>query len=164
MSHTSKADTSGQNRIVNLSALERAAKSVGLEFRRDQTTFRTWETEYGELVGDTPLPEGTNARDFIDDRCDHALGIPNNTSKGTNAYEIGVVRKKDNSGEYELLYDSLGGALERHAGKGLKTLLMHYRMENCRDQAESLGDGFTTETLPTGEIVAHMDATVRMGT
>jgi hypothetical protein len=95
MSHVATIDIE----IKDLPALEQACKRLGLELVRDQKSYR-W---YGSHVGDYPVPEGFTVEDL--GKCDHAIRVPGNEE----AYEIGVVRRRDGKAGYTLLYDFYAG-------------------------------------------------------
>lgn len=90
--------------IFDLNALETACGRLGLEFVRNQKTFRWW----GKHVGDYPIPEGFTENDM--GTCDHAIRI----SGDDRAYEIGVVRRRDGENGYCLMFDFYG------RGKGMQ--------------------------------------------
>lgn len=94
MSHVAKVEL----QVKDLDALEIAARALGLELVRGQTTYKWW----GRSVGDYPLPEGFRAEDL--GKCLHALRLPGNSE----AYEIGVVKSRAGQG-YELLWDFYAG-------------------------------------------------------
>lgn len=104
--------------IKDLAALKAAAKTLGLEFVENQKTYR-W---YGHHVGDYPLPAGFKSSDL--GKCDHVIRIPNND----RAYEIGVVKKKDGTPGYELLWDFWQGGygLCDAIGKDGEKLIQEY--------------------------------------
>lgn len=83
--------------IDDIDLLKKAVESMGLEWR-EKNTYR-W---YGLHVGDYPLPKGFTPSDL--GKCEFAIGIPGNPQ----AYEVGVVKKKDGSG-YGLLVDFFFG-------------------------------------------------------
>jgi hypothetical protein len=94
MSHVAEIDLV----ITDIEVLKQAVASIeGLEWR-EKNTYK-W---FGTHVGDYPLPEGFTPEDL--GKCEFAIGV-----KGRpEAYEIGVVKKKDGSG-YTLLADFYGG-------------------------------------------------------
>ncbi len=104
--------------ITSLSALKTAAKRCGLEFAEGKETYR-W---YGRHVGDYPLPDGFKATDL--GKCEHALRVPDKK----NAYEIGVVKRRDGQPGYTLLYDFYCGGfgLEEKVGKQCSELCQQY--------------------------------------
>ncbi len=77
--------------VLNLNALEAAAKELGGNLIRNKKTYN-W---FGRSVGDYKLPEGMKAEDL--GKCEHAVKFP-----GLN-YEIGFQRSsvavKNDSGE-----------------------------------------------------------------
>lgn len=80
--------------INDLECLKRAAKNLGMELV-EASTYR-W---YGRSVGDYPLPKGFSKGDL--GKCDYAIKIPGNSQ----AYEIGVVKRKDGKPGYQLIWD-----------------------------------------------------------
>jgi hypothetical protein len=115
--------------IKNLAALERAAKRCGLEMRRGQKHYR-W---FGKFVGDSPMPAGFTESQL--GKCDHALGIPGNSS----AYEVGVVARA--GGQYELIWDywSGGYGLVDKIGKDAQTLKDEYSIAVAEEKCAELG-------------------------
>ena len=73
--------------------MRQTAESLGLYFH-EQDTYR-W---YGRYVGDWPLPEGYTEEDL--GHCTYAMGLPNNDE----AYEVGVVERKDGKG-WDMCWD-----------------------------------------------------------
>lgn len=129
--------------INSLDALEAAAKSIGLELVRDQTSYR-W---FGRSVGDYPIPEGFTAADM--GKCEHALRIPGRPG----AYEIGVVRRRDGKPGYLLQWDFWNGGygLEKVAGKDCRNLTTAYNKEVIRRRALAQGKRvLKTEVRPDG--------------
>lgn len=124
MSHVTTIETE----IKHIDCLERAAKAVGLEFKRGQTSYK-W---FGRSVGDYPLPEGMSEKDL--GRCIHAIGVPNNSQ----AYEIGVVNI---NGKYKLIWDFWNGGygIEEIAGRDCKKILKHYAAEVAMKQMRREG-------------------------
>lgn len=91
--------------ITDLDAMERACANIGLEFMRDQTSFKWYES--------TPQ------------KCDHAIRLPNND----RAYEIGLVARKgeDEEGfEYQFDFYAGGYGIEEVAGKDCTALTTEY--------------------------------------
>ncbi len=105
MSHICTVDL----HITDLTALQKAAEVLGLKLNLNQKTYK-W---YGRSVGDYPLPEGFKAEDF--GKCEHTLSIPGNGQ----AYEIGVVARRDGKPGYTLMWDFWNGGygLEKIVGK-----------------------------------------------
>lgn len=94
--------------ITDLDLLIKAAEDVGLEVRQ-KTEFK-W---YGTHVGDYPLPVGFAKEDM--GKCEFALGVKGNA----DAYEIGVVKRRDGQPGYTMLWDffAKGYGLEDKIGK-----------------------------------------------
>lgn len=128
--------------VKDLKSLEKACKTLGLELVRGQQTYK-W---YGRSVGDTPLPAGFKESDL--GKCEHAIRIPGNSQ----AYEIGVVKRRDGKAGYQLLWDSwnngygivpiVGKAAEKlkHAYSHQLTL-SHYRQKGYRITEKVKEDG-----------------------
>lgn len=158
MSHiTLKEAETRDQQVTDLAAFERACKRCGLEFRRGQTTYRTWKTHAGRLVGDWPLPQGYTADEI--GTCEHAAAIPGDAA----AYEIGLVPSRKYPGTYSLIYDFFGGRIDAVAGKGLSKLQMYYQMESARSAAAARGDVYKEIPLPNGAYRVEVDTTLRMG-
>lgn len=96
MSHVVTIDMS----ILDLESLKDAAAELGLYFVK-KPNFR-W---YMKHVGDFPLPVGFTAEDM--GKCEYAIGIPNNKQ----AYEVGVVKRRDGKPGYTLMFDFWSGGL-----------------------------------------------------
>jgi uncharacterized protein DUF1257 len=107
--------------VHDLNALERACHRLGLELVRHQQTYR-W---YGTSVGDDPLPTGF-AKDGLG-TCEHAIRIPGHQQ----AYEIGIVTRRDGKPGYALLWDFYRGGygLVEHVGEQAERLQQLYALE-----------------------------------
>ena len=114
MSHVTTCEVA----IDSLDMLATACKQVGLELVKNQTKYK-W---YGTHVGDYPVPKGFAISDM--GKCEHAIRIPGNSE----AYEIGVVKRRDGKPGYTLIYDFFAGGhgLEAVAGKGCGLLAQAY--------------------------------------
>ena len=110
--------------LKDLDALKAAAESLGLEFMKDQRTYR-W---FGRLVGDSPLPVGFKEADL--GKCEHALRVKGNPS----AYEIGIVKRRDGRPGYQLQVDWwMGGrGLQAKVGENANALKQSYATEVTR--------------------------------
>jgi len=139
VSHVSKVDLV----IQDLECLKAAAKSLGLEFREDQKTYR-W---YGTFVGDSKPPEGISPSEY--GKCLHAIGVPNNSK----AYEAGVVKNPNGPG-YVLLADFWQGGygLEAQAGKGCSKLSQMYAQEVAKKNLKLKGFFVKSTVLSDGSI------------
>ena len=103
--------------INDLAALKAAVAAIpGLEWREKKTY--NW---YGVSVGDYPLPEGMTKEEL--GHCEFAIGLKDRPG----AYEVGVVKRKDDKG-YSLVVDFWSG------GHGL-----------CAVVGEKVKDGKTRE-------------------
>jgi hypothetical protein len=95
--------------VTDLDVLEVACKAIGLELVRGQKQFRWW----GHHVGDYPIPEGYTQDDL--GKCEHAIRIPGKP----DAYEIGVVQRRDGQEGWSLMFDFYGGGRGMQAVAGL---------------------------------------------
>lgn len=142
MSHVSKFELE----VNDLEALKAACEPLGLEFKEGQKNYKWW----GRSVGDYPLPAGFKASDL--GKCDHALSV-----KGApNAYEVGVVKKKDGKG-YELLWDFYSGGYGLQAKVGLDgdKLKQMYNIHHAQRQFKKQGMQTKIVTLPNGHMQVH---------
>ena len=130
--------------ILDLDALAVAGKKIGMELRRGQRTYRWW----GHSVGDYPLPKGFTAAEL--GKCDHALSILGNNQ----AYEIGVVRRKDGKPGWALLWDFYAGGkgLEAVVGKDASKLRQRYAAEVAIKNARRQGFRVTEQMGQDGKI------------
>jgi hypothetical protein len=112
--------------IQDLHALSRACARLGLEFIRDQHQYR-W---YGNRGQNEAVPEGFTREEL--GTCEHVIRVPNNAQ----AYEIGVVTRRDGLPGYMLLWDSYNGGfgLTNYVGEGAQKLLQAYSLEVTLDQ------------------------------
>lgn len=101
-----------------MDALEEACETLGLQLVRGQKTYKWW----GHSVGDYPLPHGFKASDL--GNSEHAIRIPGDK----NAYEIGVVPRRDGKPGYTLLWDFYAGGygMEAKVGKDACKLKQAY--------------------------------------
>jgi hypothetical protein len=120
--------------IKDLDALATACKELGLELRKNQKQYR-W---YGRSVGDYPLPAGFTADEL--GHCEHAIAV---TGK-PQAYEIGLVKRKDSKAGYTLLYDfwAGGNGLMEKVGEECKALRQRYAV--CVAERHARKQGFRT--------------------
>ena len=130
--------------ITDLMALQFACEVLGLEFVEGQTTFR-W---YGTHIGDYPLPEGFTKEDM--GRCDHAIRLPNRP----NAYEVGVVRRRDGKPGFTLMVDFwMGGfGLEERIGTEARLLKQQYAAQIALRQVRKQGFRVTQTLTQSGAI------------
>lgn len=117
MSHVATVDL----HVKDLDALAAAAQDCGCELIRGQESYK-W---FGKSVGDYPLPEGFAAQDL--GKCAHAIRIPG----AANAYEVGVVARRDGKPGYTLLWDFWRGGfgLQDKIGDGAKKLRAAYAVQ-----------------------------------
>ena len=157
MSHVVSLKT----KINSLEALERAAKSCGLEMHKGQSTYRWW----GHSVGDYPMPEGFT-KDQLG-KCNHALSVPGNSQ----AYEIGVVDMND--GTFRLLYDFYAGGkglVERIGGNNADKLMDEYAIARAQLKCEEMcwmterqGDSLVVYHPSGGSMVVTKDKVDALG-
>lgn len=130
--------------IRDLDALAVAAKKIGLELRRGQQNYKWW----GRSVGDYAIPAGFNAEEL--GKCEHALSIPGNDQ----AYEIGVVRRRDQKPGWQLLWDFYAGGrgLEAVVGKDACKLKQRYAAEVAMKAARKQGFRVSEKMQADGKI------------
>jgi len=130
MSHISTVKTA----ITDLDALEQACKELGLELRREQKTYRTYNKQQ-------------NA-------CDAAIVIPGDE----RAYEIGLVLGKDGK-TYEVNFDSWNGGkgMVERSGKGCSKIMVEYGRAKTKSIAQSKGWSYREERLQDGRIRCYCE-------
>jgi hypothetical protein len=123
--------------VTDLDALEQACRTLGLELRRGQTTYK-W---YGTYVGDSPMPEGMS--ESMLGHCHHAIRLPG----WSHAYEIGVVQVANNT--YRLHIDEWQGGygMVALAGTNCAKLLQRYGLNVAAAQAKKEGMRVIGESL-----------------
>lgn len=127
MSHIVEIDL-----IINdLAALKAAVAAIpGLEWKEGKKTYN-W---YGRSVGNYPLPVGMTKEEL--GHCEHAIGVAGKP----NAYEVGVVKRKDGKG-FSLVLDfwNGGGGLCALVGEKVKDGKTHEEKAglNCLKVANS---------------------------
>lgn len=109
--------------ITDLDALAEACPSIGLEFRRDQLTWKwygTWVNDYS--AADAAYKSGIKPEDY--GKCLHAIGVQGNAT----AYEIGLVPNPHGEGFIPVydFYGSSGDAIRQRASQGLEKLRVAY--------------------------------------
>lgn len=123
--------------IKDLDAFEEACEAIGLEFRRDQKTYK-W---YGKWVNDYSaenaayIRAGVKPEDY--GKCEHAAAVKGNAS----AYELGLVPNPKGEG-YVLIFDFYGGngrALQNAIGKEGNKLKIEYSQRVIEKVAEKKG-------------------------
>jgi hypothetical protein len=115
MSHVSTIDVF----VTELNELATAGKLLGMELVK-QDHFK-W---FGTHVGDYPLPEGFTKEDM--GKCEYVLRLKGNP----NAYEVGIVKRRDGQPGYTLLWDFWQGGfgLEAAIGKDGGNLRREYAL------------------------------------
>jgi len=134
--------------IKDLDALRQACVDLGLEFKEGQKTFK-W---YGTHVGDYDIPAGFKKSDM--GKCDHAIGVKGNK----DAYEIGVVKRRDGKSGYHLMWDFWNGGYGLQAAVGAKCgkLAQSYAEKVVQKKLQPFkakGWNVNKATNPQGEIV-----------
>lgn len=140
MSHVATVDI----HITSLADLRVACNRLGLELIEGQTTYR-W---FGRHVGDYPVPEGFTPADL--GRCEHAIRIPGNA----DAYEVGVVPRRDGKPGWTLLWDFWAGGcgLQDKIGKEAGLLKQAYAIAAATRQARLQGFNVQEQQMAKGEI------------
>lgn len=120
--------------FVESGCLKKAAAFLGFEVR-EKSTYK-W---FGRHVGDYPLPEGFSKEDL--GQCEFALGVPGHPE----AYEIGVVKKRDGSPGFTMLFDFWGPGqitqewVNSRFGEDLKKLKNEYSAQASIEHLEKMG-------------------------
>ena|SRR5210317_935863 len=140
MSHVVTIDL----KIYDLAALEVAAAENGCELVK-KSTF-VW---YGRHVGDYPLPEGFQAEDM--GKCEWAIRSKTND----NAYEVGVVKARDGSDSYTLMYDFYGEGrgMSNIVGDRCQRLQQAYATEVARKKLRKQGFSVRKKRNEQGQVV-----------
>lgn len=117
--------------ILDLAALAEACEHLSLEFKHGQKTYN-W---FGRSVGDYPLPAGFTKAEL--GTCEHAISVKGNKQ----AYEIGVVQRRDGKAGFTLLYDYFAGGyglIDKVGGNECGGLLQEYAaavaIKQCKRQ------------------------------
>lgn len=128
--------------------MKAACKRLGLELVEGQKTYRWW----GRSEGDYPLPEGFTAQDL--GHCEHAIRVPLSHPSGRNAYEVGVVKRRDGKPGYQLMWDFFAGGygLQEFVGEDCKKLRQAYATEAAKAQARKMGYRVTEKLQANGSI------------
>lgn len=125
-------------RFKSLVILKQTCKELGtVEFMQGQKTYKWYE----KYMGDWPLPEGYTKEDL--GKCEHAIRVKGNSE----AYEIGVVKRRDGKPGWELIYDffSKGKGLEKAVGKDCVKLRQAYAVLVATNKA--VAQGFQVEKI-----------------
>ena len=127
MSHVTTIDID----IHDLDALAIAAGDCGCTLNLGQQTYR-W---YGTHVGDFPLPQGFKSEDM--GHCEHAITSNDNSQ----AYEVGVVKRRDGQAGWTLIYDFWAGGygMSEVVGGRCERLKQAYATEVARKQMRKQG-------------------------
>lgn len=153
--------------ITDLAALRFAiAMNPKLEWMEGQSTYRSWISDHGRLVGDYPVPKGFVA-DELGKNAAHVIRLKDvPTREGYGApYELGVVESKEKPGTYVLVYDFFAGGygLEKEVGTKCEDLLMWYRMQCDRLEAEAQGDEIEFQQAKDGTWTSTINTQARLG-
>lgn len=141
MSHVAKIEME----IKDLGCLAKAAEHLGLVFMQDQKTYKWW----GHSVGDYPLPQGFTENEL--GKCEHALRVRDNHQ----AYEVGVVLRRDGKQGYTLLWDFYGGGygLQEKIGKDGSKLKQEYAVQVAMKHARQQGYTVSRQLKQDGSVV-----------
>ena len=133
--------------IRDLDCLAKAAKQLGLELIQNQKTYK-W---YGTGVGDFPLPDGFKAEDL--GHCEHAIRIPGNDQ----AYEIGVVKRRDGQPGYTLLWDFWQGGygMQQKVGTNGERLKQEYAAQFAVKTWQRKGFRVNVQRKEDGHVVVR---------
>lgn len=133
--------------ILDVDCLIEAAQACGLRVK-NKNTFK-W---FGTHVGDYPLPVGFSKEDM--GKCEFALAVDGND----NAYEIGVVKRRDGEPGMTLLWDFWAGGhgLQDKIGADGEKLKMEYTAAVNIKEARRLGHRIERSYNQEGEIVLRV--------
>lgn len=120
-----------QIEIKSLEDLEAACKSLGLEFVRDQKTYKNFFTGMDEesarglcrdleISPDEVMPAGFDFSEV--GQCVHAIRVADEIARRDTPYQIGVVPRRDGRPGYQLLFDVFNAV---NGGKGLDHFIGH---------------------------------------
>ena len=114
MSHVSECDMVIPAGRLPLFEAVLATMCPELEFMGCQSSYRTWKTDHGHLVGDWPVPAGLTEATV--GKCAHAVRVrPECSCLGNNPYEIGLVPMSFDRDEHgKLIVDPKTGQPMRH--------------------------------------------------
>lgn len=131
--------------VNDLTALGEACKSMGLELNLGQQTYK-W---YGTSVGDYPLPQGFKTSDL--GKCEHSISVVGNPQ----AYEIGVVKRRDGKPGYQLIWDFWAGGcgLQAVVGDGALKLKDNYGAALFTREVKKKGMRVQRHVTTDGKIV-----------
>lgn len=118
--------------MESLDSLKAACARLGLQFNEGKEDFK-W---FGRHVGDYPLPEGFTKEDM--GKCNHSISVPGKPS----AYEVGVCKARDGSGNWELLWDFWGGGYGLQKAIGDKGLDLQEEYATCHAESQLSAAGY----------------------
>lgn len=132
--------------VKDLDALEKCAPDLGMELVK-ASTYK-W---FGRHVGDYPLPEGFTKTDV--GKCDYVLRIKGDRE----AYEVGVVKRKDGQPGYQLLWDFWAGGygLQEKIGANGGLLKQSYSAQVTKKQM--IREGYRVTTSKDAKGYVHLD-------
>lgn len=125
MSHVATIDIN----VTDLGVLAEACHRIGLELILNQKTYK-W---YGRHVGDYPIPEGFTIADL--GNCEHAIRVKGDK----DAYEVGVVKRRDGKPGYTLLWDFYDDRIVKALGPEAGRLKQSYAVTAAQAQAVKQG-------------------------
>lgn len=136
MSHIAKINLE----VRDLEALKLACEQIGCELVMNQKTYR-W---YGRIVGgERVMPEGYSLDEV--GKCEHAIRAKGNP----DAYEIGLVSRRDGKPGYALVWDNYRGGmgLADYVGQETGKLKQHYAAQVAMKTARQLGHRVVGTTM-----------------
>lgn len=142
MSHVTKCDL----QIKDLGALAKAAEAIGMKLVEGQKTFK-W---FGQHVGDYPLPTGFTKEDM--GHCDHALVV---VGANKNTYSAGVVRNRDGTPGYSLMFDFWAGGhgLMETLGQNANHMRSSYAEAVAMSKLRAMGRRVSRTVTSSGKVV-----------
>jgi len=133
--------------VSDLTALESACKTLGLEFLRNQKThawYGSWQRDYSASDA-AYINTGIDPKQY--GKCEHAIRVPGSD------YEIGVYQNPKGKG-YVLAYDNWGTGqhIKNTLGSGLEKLKQAYGVAKVTLEAKMKGWMVSKVLLPNGSI------------
>lgn len=130
--------------VKDLHCLKECVKPLGAELVKADTY--KW---FGRHVGDYPLPAGFTRDDL--GKCDYVIRIPGNSQ----AYEVGVVKRKDGKPGYQLIWDFWQGGygLEKVIGKDGGLLKQSYAVMVAKKEMLRKGYRVTSKKDAKGNVL-----------
>jgi len=135
-----------QLKVKDLAALEAAAKELGGELVRGQTTYKWFGQWMNDFHADNAAYKTVDPNQF--GKCDHAIRHPK------CGYEIGLVKQAD--GSYMILADEWGsGGLVPVFGQGMQKLKQHYSTNLVANTMRKQGFMVSKSTDKAGNMVLN---------